>query len=85
MKLLEITRNKKKKHNKIPKRKLNSIETLISQALIDLKINHKEFKAIVNEKEKYKKKKASIRNTKSSVHLSDNTKNIRENNGNVQN
>ena len=34
-----ITRNKKKKHNKIlmlAKNKLNSIETLISQALIDL-------------------------------------------------
>ena len=39
-KLLSITRNKKKKHNKIfmlAKSKLNSIETLISQALIDVK------------------------------------------------
>ena len=38
-KVLKITRNKKKKHNKIvmlAKSKLNSIETLISQALIDL-------------------------------------------------
>ena len=38
-KLLEITRNKKKNHNKIfmlAKSKLNKIETLISQALIDL-------------------------------------------------
>ena len=38
-KLLNITRNKKKKHDKIlmlAKSKLNSIETLISQALIDL-------------------------------------------------
>ena len=37
-KLLNITRNKKKKHDKIlmlTKSKLNSIETLISQALID--------------------------------------------------
>ena len=36
-KLLNITRNKKKKHDKIlmlAKSKLNSIETLISQALI---------------------------------------------------
>ena len=38
-KLLNITRKKKKKHDKIlmlAKSKLNSIETLISQALIDL-------------------------------------------------
>ena len=38
-KLLNITRKKKKKHNKIlmlAKSKLNSIETLISQALIDI-------------------------------------------------
>ena len=31
--------------------KLNSIETLISQTLIDLKISHAEFKTIVNEEE----------------------------------
>ena len=30
--------------------KLNSIETLISQALIDLEISHEEFETIVNEK-----------------------------------
>ena len=38
---------KKKKHNKIvmlAKSKLNSIETLMSQALIDLDISHEEFK-----------------------------------------
>ena len=42
-KLLNITRNKKKKHDKIlmlAKSKLNSIETLVSQALIDLEISH---------------------------------------------
>ena len=52
-KLLKITRNKKKKHNKIAllaKSKLNSIETLMSQALIDLDISHEEFKIIVNKK-----------------------------------
>ena len=32
--------------------KLDSIETLISQALIDLEISHEEYKQIVNEKEK---------------------------------
>ena len=37
--------------------KLNSIKTLISQALIDLDISHKEFKTIVNEKEKYEQMK----------------------------
>ena len=48
-----MTKNKKKKHNKIvmlAKSKLNSIETLVSQALIDLEISHEEFKTIVNEK-----------------------------------
>ena len=42
-KLLSITRNKKKKHDKIlmlAKSKLNSIETLVSQALIDIEISH---------------------------------------------
>ena len=45
-KLLSITRNKKKKHDKIimfAKSKLNSIETLISQALVDMEISHEEF------------------------------------------
>ena len=36
----------------LAKSKLNSIKTLISQALIDLDISHEEFKTIVNEKEK---------------------------------
>ena len=39
----------------LAKRKLNSIETLISQALIDFEISQEEFKTIVNGKEKYKK------------------------------
>ena len=54
-KLLKITRKKKKKHNKIvmvAKSKLNSIETLTSQALIELDISHEQFKTIANEKEK---------------------------------
>ena len=51
--LLSITRNKKKKHDKIlmlAKSKLNSIETLIAQALID--ISHEGFVAIFKEKMK---------------------------------
>ena len=57
-KVLKIKRNKKKKHNKIvmlAKSKLNNIEILIPQALIDLEISHKVFETIVNEKEKYEK------------------------------
>ena len=64
-KLLSITRNKKKKHNKIlmlAKSKLNSIETLISQALIDMEISHEEFIAIFKEKDKYEKMKENVRN-----------------------
>ena len=54
---MKITRNKKKKHNKIvlAKSKLNSIENLISQTLIDLQISHKEFKTIVKGKKSIKK------------------------------
>ena len=44
--------------------KLNSIESLMSQALINLDISHEEFKTIVNEKEKYNQMKESIRNEK---------------------
>ena len=63
-KLLNITRNKNKKHDKIlmlAKSKLNSIETLISQALIDLDISHEEFIRILKEKDKYKRMKENLR------------------------
>ena len=62
-KLLNITRNKKKKHDKIlmlAKSKLNSIETLISQALIDMEISHEEFITILNEKDKYERMKYNL-------------------------
>ena len=55
----------------LAKSKLNSIETLISQALKHLNISHEEFKTIVNEKEKYEQMKESIRNTKSRDELSE--------------
>ena len=64
----------------LAKSKLNSIETLMSQALIDLDISHEEFKTIVNEKEKYEQMKENIRNTKSRDELSENNK---ENSGNA--
>ena len=52
-----------KKHNRIvtPARsKLNRIENLISQALIDLEISHEEYKTIINEEENYRKLKENI-------------------------
>ena len=42
-------------------RKLNSIETLISQALINMGISHGEFITIFNEKDKYEKMKDNLR------------------------
>ena len=66
-KLLNITRKKKKKHDKIlmlAKSKFNSIETLISQALIDMEISHEEFITILKEKDKYEKMKDNLRSEK---------------------
>ena len=60
------------------KNKLNSIETLISQALIDLEISHEEFKTIVNEKEKDEKMKEDIRMIKSSDELNKKRKKIKQ-------
>ena len=63
-KLLNIIRNKKKKHDKIrmlAKSKLNSIETLVSQALINIEISHEEFIIILKEKDKYEKMKDNLR------------------------
>ena len=57
-KLLKITRNKKKKRNNIlmlAKVKLNSFETLVSLALIDLQISQDEFRTIINEGENYRR------------------------------
>ena len=44
----------------LAKSKFNSIETLISQALIDLDISHKGFIMILNEKDKYEKMKYNL-------------------------
>ena len=62
-KLLSITRNKKKKHDKIlmlTKSKLNCIETLVSQALTDMEISHEEFDKIFKENDKYGKMKKNV-------------------------
>ena len=45
----------------LAKSKLSSIETLISQALIDMEISHEEFITILKEKDKYEKMKDSLR------------------------
>ena len=67
-KLLNITRKKKKKHNKImtlAKNKLNIIENLISQALIDFYISYEEFSKIIYENNNYEQMKDNIRSAKS--------------------
>ena len=46
----------------LAKSKFNSIETLVSQALIDLKISHEEFITILKEKDEYKKIKENVKN-----------------------
>ena len=54
-KLLDITRKKKKRHDKIlmfAKSKFNSIDTLISQALIDMDISHEEFITILKKNDR---------------------------------
>ena len=45
----------------LARRKLNSIETLISQALIDIDKSHEEFVTILKEKDKYEKMKENLR------------------------
>ena len=45
----------------LAKSKLNSIETLISQALINMDISHEEFITILEEKDKYEKMKDNLR------------------------
>ena len=49
-KLLKETRNKKKKHNKIVM--LNSIESKISEVLINNQMSHEGFITIINEEKK---------------------------------
>ena len=70
-KILNITRKKKKKHDKIlmlAKSKLNSIGTLISQALIDMDISHEEFITILKKKDRYKMMKDNFKNKNGESH-----------------
>ena len=52
----------------LAKKKLNSIETLISQALIDMQKSHEEFITILNEKDKYEKIKKTLINKNEKLH-----------------
>ena len=64
-KVLNITRKKKKKLDKIlmlTKSTLNSIDKLISQALIDMDISHEEFITILKEKDRYEMMKDNFKN-----------------------
>ena len=47
----------------LPKSKLDSIETLVSQALADMEMNHEEFNAIIREKQKFERMKENVRNS----------------------
>ena len=63
-KLLKATRNKKKKHNKIvmfARSILYSIESKISEVLINNQISHEDFITIINEERNYRELKESIR------------------------
>ena len=63
-KLLKTTRSKKKKHNKIAmlaRSKLNSIESKLSEALINNEIDHEDFMRIINEERNHRELKESIR------------------------
>ena len=66
--LLNVTRKKKKKHNKIialARSKLNIIENSISQALVDFEITHEEFSKIIDEKNNYEQIIDNIKSVKS--------------------
>ena len=63
-KLLKATRNKKKKHHKtamLGRSNLNSIDSKISEALINNQISHEDFMTIINEERNYRELKKSIR------------------------
>ena len=63
-KFLKTTRNKKKKHNKIvmlARSKLNSVESKISEALINNEISRENFMTIINKEKKYQELKEIIR------------------------
>ena len=46
----------------LAKSKLDSIETLVSQSLVDKETSHEELNAIIREKQKYERMKENVRN-----------------------
>ena len=52
----------------LAKSKLDSIETVISQALIDMDISHEEFVTTLKEKDKYEKMKNNLRRKKEKLY-----------------
>ena len=60
----------------LAKVKLNRIEILVSQALIEMERSHEEFITILNEKNKYEKMKENMRN------VNEKTKKMRLNSAN---
>ena len=64
----------------LAKSKLNNIESLVSKALIDMDLSHKEFITILKEKDKYEKMKENVRNL--SKKLEEKQENIRLNSAN---
>ena len=61
--ITEQNKKQKKKHDNFlmfAKSKLNSIETIVSQALIDIEISHKKIIAILKETDKYGKMKKKM-------------------------
>ena len=46
----------------LAKNKINSIDTLISQAWIDMDISHEEFITILKEKDRYEMMKQNLKN-----------------------
>ena len=61
----------------LAKSKQRSIETLVSQALVDMEISHEKFIASFKEKDKYEKMKENVRNV--SEKLKEKTENMRLN------
>ena len=61
-------------------KKLNNIESLVFQALIDMEVSHEEFITILKEKDKYEKMKENVRNL--SEKLEEKQENMRLNSAN---
>ena len=53
----------------LAKIKVNNMETLVSQSLIDLEISHEEFLLILRERDKYEKMKENFKNTDEDMRL----------------